>query len=183
MAKNQGKGFEEAVRKSFEKIPNVSIDRIPDQLSKFKGSTNICDFVVYKYPTQFYLECKSVHGNTLSIYSEPKMGKDGKLHGFYGNIRDNQWEGLLEKSEINGVVAGILCWWIDKDVTRFIPIKMLKYVRDYGGLKSIRYDMSGAEAFGQLMGYRSLLIDGEMKRVYFDYDMRPLLKLKNKEEE
>ena len=172
--RNLGKGFEDAVRESFEKIPNVSIDRIPDQLSKFKGSTNICDFVVYKYPTQFYIECKSVHGNTLSIYSVPKKGKDGKLHGFHGDIRDNQWDGLIEKSKINGVVAGILCWWVDYDETWFIPMWLLAdaYVN---GDKSINLRHPYCQ------GYWTHIY-GTKKRVYFDYDMRPLLKLKNKEE-
>ena len=171
MSKNKGKGFEQAVKESFEKIPNVSVDRIPDQVTRYLGSTNICDFVVYQYPHQYYLECKSVHGNTLSIYSEPKLGKDGKLHGFYGNIRDNQWEGLLEKSKIQGVVAGVLCWWVDKDVTLFLSIDLLQDLYE-AGCKSVRYDVDYD------VSVPIVEIKGEKKRVYFDYDMTDFLKHK-----
>lgn len=43
MAYNRGKKFEDAIRESFEKVPGVSIDRIHDQTTGWKGSTNICD--------------------------------------------------------------------------------------------------------------------------------------------
>ena len=173
MAVNRGKQFEEVIKKSFLKVPDVSIDRLHDQTTLYKGSTNICDFIVYKEPYEYYIECKSVHGNTLSIHSIPKKGKDGKLHGFYGNITDTQWEGLLEKSKIQGVRAGVMCWWIDKDATKFIPIQELKNVRDYG-YKSIRYDMKYyvrdfMDEFGRPFNY--IEIHGKKKRVFFDYDL------------
>lgn len=37
------KKFEQIIRKSFERVDGVSIDRINDQTSRYKGSTNICD--------------------------------------------------------------------------------------------------------------------------------------------
>lgn len=43
MAVNRGKDFENVVRTAFEKVPNVSIDRLHDQTTGWKGSTNICD--------------------------------------------------------------------------------------------------------------------------------------------
>lgn len=169
--KNYGKDFERQIYKAFKAIPNVSIDRIPDQVTRYKGSSsNICDFVAYKYPNIFYLECKSVHGNTLSIHSIPKEGKDGKLHGFYGDIRDSQWDGLIEKSTIPGVVAGIFCWWVDQDITLFIPIQLLQLMRENGG-KSIRYDCLACN------GISTINISGKKKRVFFEYDMEEFLKL------
>ena len=149
---NRGKQFEQKVRESFEKIGDVSVDRIPDQTSKYKGSTNICDFMVYKNPHLFYIECKSVHGNTLPFL----------------NIRPNQWNGLLEKSKIPGVVAGVMCWWVDCDTTKFIPIQMLEEMKNNNG-KSIRYDVIASN------GYFTIEIKGTKKRVFFDYDMRSFL--------
>lgn len=168
MGKNRGKDFEDQIREAFKKVPGVSIDRIPDQTMHHKGACNICDFIAYKKPYEYYIECKSVHGNTLSIHSNPKPDKKGVLHGFYGNITDTQWEGLLEKSVIPGVIAGVMCWWVDKDVTLFIPIKLLKELRD-AGAKSIRYDITYD---------RSVLIvelKGQKKRVFFDYDLEEFL--------
>lgn len=43
MPPNYGKEFEGVVRKAFEQVPNVSIDRLHDQTTGFKGSSNICD--------------------------------------------------------------------------------------------------------------------------------------------
>ena len=173
MAQNRGKKFELQVKEDFSKISNVSIDRINDQTTHYRGSTNICDFIVYKKPYEYYIECKSVHGNTLSIHSVPKPDKHGTLHGFYGNISDAQWEGLLEKSKIKGVVAGVLCWWVDKDITRFLSIQDLQLARDFGD-KSIRFD----EPY--------LPIFGKKKRVFFEYDFNlffyAIEKYKRKEE-
>ena len=149
MPPNYGKEFEGVVRKAFEKVPNVSIDRLHDQTTKFKGSTNICDFIVYREPYEYYFECKSVHGNTLP----------------FRNISATQWNGLLEKSFIEGVYAGIICWWIDKDRTLFIPIQTLQKLLNSGNV-SYRYDWDS---------YDVVEIKGKKKRVFFDYDMEEFL--------
>lgn len=172
MAKNRGKDFEGVLRECFERMADISIDRIHDQTNGYKGSQNICDFIVYRYPYQYYFECKSVHGNTLSIHSIPKPDKKGVLHGFYGDITDTQWEGLLEKSKIPGVIAGVICWWIDKDITLFIPIQVLQFMRDIGK-KSIRYD-----DIYNYDGYPDMIeIQGKKKRVFFDYDLEEFLNI------
>ena len=142
MSQNRGKQFEEVIKKSFEKIPNVSVDRLHDQTTGYLGSKNICDFIVYKKPYEYYIECKSVHGNTFP----------------FSNITDNQFRGLLEKSKIKGVIAGLIIWFVDKDVTIFVEINDLKVAKDLGD-KSIRFD----EAY--------IRLQGKKKRVFFDYDM------------
>lgn len=43
MSINRGKDFENVIRQAFEKVPDVSIDRLHDQTTGFKGSQNICD--------------------------------------------------------------------------------------------------------------------------------------------
>lgn len=158
MAVNRGKQFEDVIKDSFERVHNVSIDRLHDQTTGFKGSTNICDFIVYQKPFQYYIECKSIHGNTLSIFGT-------KLENKYGNITNKQWEGLLEKSKIYGCVAGIMCWWVDKDVTLFIDIRLLQLLRE-GGYKSVRYDLDDSLVIS---------VPGTKKRVFFDYDMKYFL--------
>ena len=144
---NRGKKFENVVREAFEKVPNVSLDRIHDQTTRYKGSTNICDFIVYREPYEYYIECKSVHGASLP----------------FSNITDAQWNGLLQKSTIQGVFAGVICWWIDKDVTKFIPIEELEDLRTWG-FKSVNYQ--------QMAGIK---IKGKKKRVFFDYYMGEFL--------
>ena len=155
---NRGKQFEDVVRKAFEKVPNISIDRLHDQTTGFKGSQNICDFIVYREPYEYYFECKSVHGNTLP----------------FRNITDTQWDGLLEKSKIEGVTAGIICWWIDKDVTRFIPIEVLQKMRE-DGKKSIHYSWDHYFWGDYTVNYTMYQLKGKKKRVFFEYDMEEFL--------
>ena len=121
MTVNRGKQFEDVIRQAFEKVPDVSIDRLHDQTNGFRGSQNICDFIVYKEPYEYYFECKSVHGASLP----------------FSNITETQWNGLLEKSKIEGVFAGVICWFVNKDVTRFIPIQMLEILKSRKDLHSI----------------------------------------------
>ena len=61
---------------------------------------------------------------------------------------------------ILGVRAGVLCWWVDKDVTKWLDINYLDCLRKLGE-KSIRYDDSVGK-----------VISGRKKKVYFEYDMR-----------
>lgn len=151
MGENRGKKFENVIKTAFERVDGVSIDRLHDQTTGFKGSSNICDFIVYREPNEFYIECKSVHGASLP----------------FSNITDTQWNGLFEKSKIEGVFAGVICWFIDKDITLFIPIQVLQICK-YRGWKSIRYDVNG---------YHTSIkeIKGKKKRVFFDYDMQEFL--------
>lgn len=155
MAENRGKAFENIIKQAFEKVPGVSIDRLHDQMTGYKvTSANICDFIVYKKPYEYYIECKSVHGNTLP----------------FSNITANQWNGMLEKSKIDGVFAGVICWWIDKDVTLFIPIQTLEFYK-YQNRKSVRYDQ-----FDIWVNYEAVEIKGKKKRVFWDYDMTTFFK-------
>lgn len=160
MSTNRGKQFEDVIKQAFLKIPDVSIDRLHDQTNGYLGSSNICDFIVYKKPYEYYIECKSVHGNTLSIHSNDPKKK-------YGNITNKQWEGLLEKSKIKGVFAGVICWWIDRDVTAYMPIEFLQDQRRMGR-KSIQYGLATQCEFEHNSPFA---IVGNKKRVFFDYDM------------
>jgi hypothetical protein len=182
MAVNRGKKFEDVIEKAFEKVPNTSVVRLHDQTTGYLGSTNHCDFIVYNKPFEYHIECKSVHGNTLSIHSIPKQDRNGKLRGFYGNITDKQWEGLLEKSKIPGVIAGVICWWIDKDITKFIPIETLQELKSLG-YKSVRYD-TGIPDYLNYADSRYCMIEikGNKKRVFFEYDMQVFVEEVNSSE-
>lgn len=144
---NRGKDFEERIRAAFESVHNCSVDRLHDQMSGFAGSSNICDFIIYRKPHQLYLECKACYGNTLNFH----------------NITDNQWKGLLEKSKIDGVIAGVVVWFIDHDETVFIPIQALNNSRE-NGAKSVNIRTAQRE-----FGMNYIPLSGQKKRIFFDY--------------
>ena len=150
MSPNRGKQFENVIRKSFERVEGVSIDRLNDNTAGFKGVAGICDFIVYKEPYEYYIECKSVHGASLP----------------FRNITDTQWGGLLEKSKIEGVYAGVICWWTQKDTTLFIPIQILDDLKNNKGYKSYRFDWFHWDGL-----QKTVELKGKKKRIFFDYDM------------
>lgn len=147
MSVNRGKQFEGVVKEAFEKVPHTFVLRLHDQTTGYLGSANICDFIVYNEPNLFLIECKSVHGNTFS----------------FSNISSTQLKGLDDASRKLGVRAGILCWWIDHDVTKFIYIDDIMWYMKRGA-KSMRYD-----------DIEGIVINGTKKRVFFDYDMEEFI--------
>lgn len=152
MPQNRGKDFEEVVRTAFNKVSDTSVVRLPDPVQGYLGIRNHCDFIVYHKPYEYHIECKSIHGNTFPL----------------SNITKNQWDGLLEKSKIDGVIAGVMCWWVDRDITSFIPIQFLKWQKDLCR-KSIHYGLTYEIEFEDM--FNCVEIKGKKKRVFFDYDM------------
>jgi penicillin-binding protein-related factor A (putative recombinase) len=157
MAKsNLGKKFEDVIKESFLKCPDVSIDRLRDAPKKMKNVDNPSDFIVYKYPHEIYVECKSHKGNTLP----------------FSCIREEQITGMLEKSKIKGVLAGVIVWFIDHDLTVWIPINEVVFWRDIGN-KSINIKNIQDKNTERI---RHIVIQGKKKRIYFDYDMEDFLR-------
>lgn len=151
MAQNRGKQFEDVVRDSFKKVPDTSVVRLPDPVMGYLGYRNICDFIVYHYPHQYFIECKSCHGTSFP----------------FSNITSNQRKGLLEQSCINGVQAGVLIWFIDKDVTVWVPISTIRGLEQQGR-KSLNWKLAI-----EITSCRQII--GTKKRVFFDYDMEDFL--------
>lgn len=147
---NIGKKFEDAVRKSFELVPDVSIDRLRDAPKKLKGVDNPSDFIVYKKPHELYVECKSHRGNTLP----------------FSCIRKEQLDGMSEKWLKPGVIAGFIIWFIDHDLTVWVSIDVIKTLMwfDYKSLN-----------IKDLNKIPHLIVPGKKKRVYFEYEMKQFL--------
>ncbi len=154
MKVSRGKDFENEIRQAFLRQRDISIDRFPDPMAGYAGIRNICDFVVYRYPFQYYFECKTISKNTLN---------------FKSGITKNQWEGLIEKSDISGVLAGIIVWFIDHDETVFVPILELKRIREEEGAKSLNIkDINQNKVI-------FVRVPGEKRRILFTYDARIFL--------
>ena len=141
MTVNRGKEFEKIVQTQLEEIPNTSVIRLYDTMQGFVGICNPCDYIIYKEPTMFLFECKAKGSNTLN---------------FKNDIRGSQWDGLEKHSLTKGVIAGVLCWFTEKDITRFYPIEYL-LIRKNEGAKSVNSD-------------EGILVDGHKKKIFFKYD-------------
>lgn len=147
---NRGKDFEQLIRKTFEELPDTSVVRLPDPTMGYLGIRNICDFIVYHYPYQYFIECKSVHSHRLPFL----------------NITFNQWQGMLEESKKFGVVAGVICWFVSEDKTVFFPIQNLER-RKQAGKKSINLKEEWDKEWVEIKGTK--------KRIFFNYDLKEFI--------
>lgn len=90
---NLGKEAENQIKRWLDR-PDLgySFDRIPDQLTGFYGSKNICDFTCYHYPNYFYIESKATWEQRFD----------------FSMITQYQHDEMLKKSKISGVFALII---------------------------------------------------------------------------
>lgn len=85
MVESLGKKAERKIKEWLDHPENgYSFDRIPDQLSGFYGSSNICDFTCFKSPYMFYIESKETEHDRFA----------------FSAISDAQYAGLMRKSKI-----------------------------------------------------------------------------------
>lgn len=148
MVESLGKKFEHQLSNQFIK-QEICFDRLKDDMSGLKGSSNIADFIVFYDKNLFYLECKTVHGNLFN----------------YRLLRDNQYEGLLNKCKYDNTYPGVLLWFVDHDITVFIPITHIKQMKLQGEKSFKYYDIPPV----------CTVFHGVKKRVFFDYDLKKSL--------
>lgn len=104
--------------------------------------SNICDFIAYRFPLAFYAEVKSIKGNTFPIK----------------NL--TQYDKLITKKNILGVISGVVIWYYEKNKVVFVPIETVEQMVNEGK-KSIHI---------QKDYYRLLDIPSVKKRVFMDSD-------------
>lgn len=150
---NLGKEFELRIKNSLDRPDlNFDIERLPDPLGGYVGMRNICDYNGYKFPFHYYLECKSKYGNTLN---------------FKGDITNDQWEGLTEKSKIYGNLCGVCIWFIDYDRTLFVNIEELNRLRFELNKKSLNIK----DVYDNVLDKDKYFdINGKKAKTYFNYD-------------
>lgn len=148
--KNNGKQFEKIVREQLESLHGVSVDRINDNVG-FKGAYNIADLIVYRYPCQYYIECKTIRGTSFP----------------FSNINENALRDMQFKSIFHGVGCYFLIWFVDLDKTIAVPSSEIYLAMYLKGKKSI-----GVSSFDE---YEYITVDGTKKRKYYNYNMDKLL--------
>lgn len=138
MATNYGKEFEQQFQKDTSQIPNLFVLRLPDQQSGYFGtSQNICDFIAYKYPRIYFLELKSIKGNTFP----------------FSNFK--QFNKMMNLPVYDGIRKGLIVWFREHDRVIFFDISTIdKMIQD--GLKSININ--------KLDGYSYIEIPSVKKR-------------------
>lgn len=156
MPTNYGKQWEVKVKEDLSILEGVSVDRIYDSVSGYKSVSNISDFISYLYPNIFYLEVKSIRGNTFPLK----------------NL--TQYEKLKTKVGIPGVRAGVILWYIDHSKVFYVPISTITKLKE-DDKKSVNVKMIDE---GE---YNLKLVPSITKRVFPTCDYRILTTLKDGE--
>lgn len=152
MALNYGKQFEQKFKEDWLKLSDSDILRLYDTTNGYKSISNISDFICFKSPYMFYMECKSTQGNTFPF------------------SRLTQFDKLSKKINIKGVNAGVIIWFIDHDkvcyvsVEEIIRLKQLNY-------KSIHVKMIDNTEF------KVYNVPSKKKRVFLDSDYNILISI------
>jgi len=88
-----GKKAEAKIKEWLDKPEEgYCFDRIPDQMTGFYGSKNICDFTLFKQPCFYYIESKATWSDSFA----------------FSMLSDNQRTKMLEKSNIEGVYSIVI---------------------------------------------------------------------------
>lgn len=152
-----GKKAEDKIKDWIDRPEDgYSFDRIPDQMSGYFGSKNICDFICYKYPNVWYIESKATWDDRFD----------------FCEITPTQFEGLMEKSEISHVNAVVIVLFASYKRAFMIPIQEIKKRIDSGhksiNIKKIdKWDIDFHE-IETVPNNRKQLLDytGELQTIY-----------------
>lgn len=104
---NYGKKFEKRFEQDWKTSfpPNkCDIERLYDLINGFKSVSQISDYVCYACGTLYYMECKTTKGGTFPLE------------------RLTQYDKLKTKVGIDGVKAGVVIWFYEKDKVVYVPI-------------------------------------------------------------
>lgn len=113
-----GKRAEDKIKKWLNR-PDLgySFDRLYDQMTGyFMTSRNICDFICYKHPNQYYIESKATYEDRFN----------------FSMLTETQHDGLLEKSKIPGVHALVVVLFATYQRAFILNIRDIKKLEDSG---------------------------------------------------
>ena len=152
MATNRGKQWEAKLKEDFSKLPGAYIYRVPDNMSGYRGITGISDFIGYKYPKIFFIEAKTILGNTFPL------------------TNFTQFDKLMTIPTEKGIHRGVMIWFQDHQSVLYVPLLTIAKMKS-DGKKSVNINKIDEE------GYEYIKIPSVQKRVFLDSDYSVLLDL------
>ena len=151
MSIDYGKKFEERFKLDWVNSTGGVIVRLYDNTSGYLSISNVSDYICYKYPNIFFIECKSHKGSSIPFSAI------------------TQYDKLIKFSNIFGVRSGVVLWLYEKDIVLYIPVIVIKQLKDIGE-KSV--------GIRHLDEYDIIKIPSEKLRVFMKSDYSVLLSLK-----
>lgn len=112
-----GKKAEQKIREWLDRPEQgYCFDRIPDQMTGFYGSKNICDFTLFKSPDMYYIESKATWSDRFD----------------FSMITDYQYKNLLQKSKIQNVYGVIIVLFAAEQRAFIIDINQIDKLKSIG---------------------------------------------------
>lgn len=154
---NKGKQWEVKFKEDWIRtMPNSTIDRLYDSVSGYKSISNVSDFIGFKKPCIYYLECKSIKKKSFP----------------FSNL--TQYDKLVTKVGIPGVRAGVVIWYYKYDKVLYVPISTITKIKQ-DGHKSVSIQMFEDKL------YNIIEIPAIKKRVFMECDYSVLMNLEDGE--
>lgn len=112
-----GKKAEQKIREWLDRPEQgYCFDRIPDQMTGFYGSKNICDFTLFKSPDMYYIESKATWSDRFD----------------FSMITDYQYKNLLKKSKMQNVYEIIIILFAAEQRAFIIDINQIDKLKSIG---------------------------------------------------
>ena len=112
-----GKKAEEKIKEWLDRPEyGYCFDRIPDQMTGFYASQNICDFTCFKSPYMYYIESKATENDRFD----------------FSMLTEYQHDKLLEKSRIHNVFGVVIVLFALHQRAFILDIRDIKKMEDAG---------------------------------------------------
>lgn len=116
-----GKEAEKKIREWLDRPEDgYSFDRLPDQMTGFYGSSNICDFICFRSPNMYYIESKATYNDRFD----------------FSMLSEKQHDGLLAKSKIQNVYGFIIVLFASYKRAFVLDIREIEMLQSEG-IKSL----------------------------------------------
>ena len=117
-----GKDAEKKIKEWLDRPEEgYCFDRLPDQMTGFWGSTNICDFTLFKAPNFYYIESKATWQDRFD----------------FSMITDYLYTEMYKKSQIAGVTCYVIVLFATYKRAFAIDIRDIHEYRENHGVKSL----------------------------------------------
>lgn len=145
-----GKAAESKIREWLNRPEEgYCFDRLPDQMTGFAGSQNICDFTLFKSPDFFYIESKATWADRFD----------------FSMITDYQRDNMLRKSKIPNVHSYVIVLFATYKRAFLLDIRDIVALSE-SGTKSLNIKKIDKWA----IPYKEIRTVPNNRKTYLDYD-------------
>lgn len=161
MAVSRGKIFEKIIETQLSEDSRNLVERLHDQTTGYKNSTNPADYILFRNSKLFYIECKSTKGASIPITNLTQLDR------MLPRVRNRQ-----------NVFGVFIIWFVDKKLTYWVDcIRLNELINSYG-YKSLNFNvLEHLSNMSQSDNYFIAKIPAVYPRINGKYDFNDILDL------